>query len=78
MRLLLYEVSLGISERAKLLSIPVPSGATEFVKGISATIEPYFIRLWATEASCFGADAQRAGIGFEQTYPRVTSQNKRE
>jgi hypothetical protein len=37
----LYEVSLGISRRAKLLSIPVPAGATGFVKGISATTEPY-------------------------------------
>ena len=37
----LYEVSLGISKRAKLLSIPVPAGATGFVKGISATTEPY-------------------------------------
>ena len=37
----LYEVSLGISRRAKLLSIPVPTGATGFVKGISATTEPH-------------------------------------
>jgi hypothetical protein len=37
----LYEVSLGISKRAKLLAIPVPAGATGFVKGISATTEPY-------------------------------------
>jgi len=37
----LYEVSLGISRRARLLSIPVPAGATGFVKGISATTEPY-------------------------------------
>jgi len=37
----LYEASLGILRRAKLLSIPVPAGATGFVKGISATTEPY-------------------------------------
>src|SRR5215469_3366726 len=36
----LYEVSLGISKRAKLHSIPVPTGATGFVVAISATTEP--------------------------------------
>lgn len=36
----LYEISLGIPKRAKLLSIPVPAGAAGFVRGISGKTEP--------------------------------------
>ena len=39
----LYEISLGTAKRAKLLSIPVPAGATGLVKGISATTEPLLL-----------------------------------
>ena len=63
----LYEVSLGISKRAKLLSIPVPAGASGFERHFRHD-RTIFIRLRATQASCFGADAQRAGIGFERVH----------
>ncbi|MGH9736992.1 MAG: hypothetical protein ACRD4X_00170 [Candidatus Acidiferrales bacterium] len=33
----LYDISAGVSKRAKLMEIPVPRGATGFVKGITAT-----------------------------------------
>lgn len=36
----LYDISAGKPKGVKLGSIPVPSGATGFVKGISATTEP--------------------------------------
>ena len=36
-----YEISNGISSRAKLGSIPVPAGATGFVKGITGTTKPF-------------------------------------
>ena len=36
----LYDISAGIPKRAKLGSIPVPAGASGFVKGISATTDP--------------------------------------
>jgi hypothetical protein len=36
----LYDISAGILKRVMLGSIPVPSGATEFVKGIFVTTEP--------------------------------------
>jgi len=32
-----YDISGGLAKRTKLVSIPVPSGATGFVKGISVT-----------------------------------------
>ena len=51
----LYEVSLGISRRAKLLSIPVPADATGVVKGISATTEPF---LFDTGRHRLGVSAQ--------------------
>jgi len=36
-----YEISRGISNRAKLGSMPPPAGATGFVKDITATTEPF-------------------------------------
>jgi len=36
----LYDISAGIPKRVKLGSIPVPAGASGFVKGISATTDP--------------------------------------
>jgi hypothetical protein len=36
-----YEISRGISERVKLGSIPVPTDASGFVKGITATTKPF-------------------------------------
>jgi hypothetical protein len=36
----LYDISAGIPKRVKLASIPVPAGASGFVKGISATTDP--------------------------------------
>jgi hypothetical protein len=38
-----YDISPGTSKRVKLGSIPVPSGATGSVKGISATTEPLLL-----------------------------------
>jgi hypothetical protein len=35
----LYDISAGIPKRVKLGSIPVPAGASGFVKGISATTD---------------------------------------
>jgi hypothetical protein len=36
-----YEISMGIPNRAKLGSIPVPADAKGFVKGISGTTEAF-------------------------------------
>ncbi len=36
----LYDISAGISKRAKLGTIPVPPGAKGLVKGISVTTQP--------------------------------------
>lgn len=36
-----YDISMGIANREKLGSIPVPAGATGLVKGISAKTEPF-------------------------------------
>jgi hypothetical protein len=36
----LYDISAGIPKRVKLGSIPVPAGASAFVKGISVTTDP--------------------------------------
>lgn len=36
----LYDISAGIKKRTKLVSIPVPPGASGFVKGISGTTPP--------------------------------------
>jgi hypothetical protein len=35
-----YDISAGIPNRTKLISIPVPPGASGLVKGITATIPP--------------------------------------
>ncbi|MGB7437434.1 MAG: hypothetical protein WBR26_10515 [Candidatus Acidiferrum sp.] len=40
----LYDISAGIPKRVKLGAIPVPNGATGFVKGISATSQPFQIK----------------------------------
>ncbi|HXX14865.1 MAG TPA: hypothetical protein VEJ47_08170 [Candidatus Eremiobacteraceae bacterium] len=37
---IIYDISAGIPKRAKIGAIPVPPGATGFVKGISGTTEP--------------------------------------
>jgi hypothetical protein len=36
-----YDISAGIAKRAQIGSIPVPSNAKGFVKGISGTTEPF-------------------------------------
>lgn len=37
---IVYDISAGIPKRAKIGAIPVPPGATGFVRGISGTTEP--------------------------------------
>jgi len=39
-----YDISAGIPKRVRLGSIPVPSGATGLVKGISGTSESHLFR----------------------------------
>jgi hypothetical protein len=39
-----YDISAGIPKRVRLGSIPVPSGATGIVKGISGTSESHLFR----------------------------------
>ena len=63
-----YEISRGISDRAKLGSMPVPAGATGLVKGITATTEPF---LFTSGRHMVAVSAQMAD-GSESDLSRCT------
>jgi hypothetical protein len=63
-----YEISRGISDRANLGSMPAPAGATGFVKGITATTEPF---LFTSGRHMVAVSAQMAD-GSESDLSRCT------